>query len=287
MMHMTSRREFLQATSLAAALSAAGRAAHLKTLGVQLYTVRGVLPQKPQETLNAIRAIGYREVEATYALLEGMWPALKSSGLKPVSIHLDSKSVTQGNPDDLSRIFDQLKKRGFKYAVFPYLPEPERGGIDVIKALAEKLNRAGKKCRAAGMTFCYHNHAFEFATENGATLFQVMLDNTDKKLVAFELDLFWVSVAGLDPAEFITKLSGRVPLLHLKDKAEGTAVMYKEAVPPTTFKEVGSGVMDWPKVLRAAAAAKVAHYIVEQDQTPGDPVDSLRQSFAYLSKLRY
>jgi sugar phosphate isomerase/epimerase len=284
---MTSRREFLQATSLAAAVGAAGRAAQLKTLGVQLYTVRSVLPQKPQDTLNAIRAIGYQEVEATYAGLDALWPMLQSSGLKPVSIHLDSKSVTQDNVDDLSRIFDQLKKRGFTYAVFPYLPEPERGGIDVIKAFAEKLNRAGEKCRAAGMSFCYHNHAFEFATEKGATLFQVMLDNTDKKLVAFELDVFWVSVAGLDPAEFIKKLSGRVPLLHLKDKAEGTAVMYKESVPRTAFKEVGSGVVDWPKVLRAAAAAKVAHYFVEQDQTPGDPVDSLRQSFGYLSKLKY
>ena len=284
---MTSRREFLQATSLAAALGATGGAAQLKTLGVQLYTVRGVLPQKPQETLSAIRAIGYQEVEATYAGLDDLWPVLQKSGLKPVSIHLDSKSVTQGNPDDLSRIFDQLKKRGFTYAVMPYVPEPERGGIDVIKALAEKFNRAAEKCHAAGMSFCYHNHAFEFATEKGATLFQVMVDNTDKKLVAFELDLFWVSVAGLDPAEFLKKLSGRVPLVHLKDKAAGTAVMYKESVPRTAFKEVGSGVMDWPKVLRAAAAAKVAHYIVEQDQTPGDPVESLRQSFGYLSKLNF
>jgi sugar phosphate isomerase/epimerase len=259
----------------------------LKTLGVQLYTVRTVLPQKPQDTLNAIRAIGYQEVEATYAGLDGLWPMLQASGLKPVSIHLDSGSVTQGKPDDLSPIFDQLKKRGFQYAVFPYLPEPERGGIDEIKAIAEKLNRAGEKCRAAGMSFCYHNHAFEFATEKGATLFQVMLEHTDPKLVAFELDVFWVSVAGLDPAEFLQKLAGRVPLLHLKDKAEGTAVMYKESAPPTAFKEVGSGVLDWPKVLRAAAAAKVAHYFVEQDQTPGDPVDSLRQSFGYLSKLSY
>jgi sugar phosphate isomerase/epimerase len=284
---MTSRREFLQATSLATAIGASGRAAQLKTLGVQLYTVRDVLPRKPKETLDAIRAIGYQEVEATYAGLDALWPVLEASGLKPVSIHLDSTSVTKGNPDDLGPIFDKLKRRGFQYAVFPYLPEPERGGIDVIKGVAEKLNRAGEKCRAAGMTFCYHNHAFEFATEKGTTLFQVMLDNTDKKLVSFEVDAFWVSVAGLDPAAFVQKLSGRVPLLHVKDKAEGTPVMYKEAVAKTAFKEVGSGVMDIPGLLRAAAAAGVEHYIVEQDQTPGDPVDSLRKSFGYLSKLNY
>ena len=284
---MTSRREFLQATSLAAALGAAGRTAQLKTLGVQLYTVRTVLPQKPEETLKAIHDIGYQEVEATYAGLDTLWPVLQASGLKPVSIHLDSKLVTQANIDDLSPIFEKLKQRGFQYAVFPYLPEPERGGIDVIKGISEKFNRAGEKCRAAGMSFCYHNHAFEFATEKGATLFQVMLDNTDKKLVAYEVDVFWVSVAGLDPVEMIQKLSDRVLLLHLKDKAEGTPVMYKESVPRTAFKEVGNGVVDWPKVLRAAAAAKVAHYFVEQDQTPSDPVDSLRQSFGYLSKLTY
>jgi sugar phosphate isomerase/epimerase len=284
---MTSRREFLQATSLAAALGASGRAAKLETLGVQLYTVRSVLPKKPRETLDAIRAIGYQEVEATYGGLDALWPVLQASGLKPVSIHLDSTSVTKGDPDDLAPIFDKLKHLGFTYAVFPYLPPPERGGIDVIRAIAGKLNRAGEKCRAAGMTFCYHNHAFEFATEKDTTLFQVMLDHTDPKLVAFELDLFWVSVAGLDPAAMIEKLAGRVPLVHLKDKAEGTAVMYKEAVPPAAFKEVGSGVMDWPKILRAAAAAKVEHYFVEQDQTPGDPVESLRKSYEYLSKLSY
>jgi sugar phosphate isomerase/epimerase len=284
---MTSRREFLQATSLAAALGASGRAAKLETLGVQLYTVRSVLPKKPRETLDAIHAIGYREVEATYGGLDALWPVIEASGLKPASIHLDSTSVTKGDPDALGPIFDKFKQLGFTYAVFPYLPPPERGGIDVIRAIAGKLNQAAEKCRAAGMTFCYHNHAFEFATEKDTTLFQVMLDHTDPKLVAFELDLFWVSVAGGDPAAMIEKLAGRVPLVHLKDKAEGTAVMYTEAVRPATFKEVGSGVMDWPKILRAAAAAKVEHYFVEQDQTPGDPVESLRKSYEYLSKLNY
>jgi sugar phosphate isomerase/epimerase len=287
MMLMTSRREFLQATALAAALSPALRPAQLKTLGFQLYTVRSVMPAKAQETLAAIKAAGFQEIEATYALLDAVWPSVQSTGLKPVSIHLDSKMVTQGKAEELDPVFAALKKKGFQYAVFPYLPEPERGGIDVIKKIAEKLNIAAGKAHAAGMSFCYHNHAFEFATEKDTTLFQVLLDNTDKKLVGIELDLFWVSVAGLDPVQMLQKLAGRVPLVHLKDKAEGTPVMYKESVPRTAFKEVGSGVLDWPKILRAAAAAKVQHYFVEQDQTPGDPVASLRQSYAFVSKLTY
>jgi sugar phosphate isomerase/epimerase len=75
--------------------------------------------------------------------------------------------------------------------------------------------------------------------------------------------------------------------VHLKDKAEGTPVQYKEGVPKATFKEVGKGVLDWPKILQAAHAAGVKHYFVEQDQTPGNPIDSLRMSYQYIHGLKF
>jgi sugar phosphate isomerase/epimerase len=283
---MATRREFLGASALAAALSAAGRSAKLKSIGVQLYTVRTVMPKNPAETLNAIRAIGYQEIEATFAGFDKIWPAVQASGLKPVSMHLDAKMVNQGG-DELKSAIDQLAKYGFKYGVFPYVNPADRGGPDVMKALAAKLNAAGEMCRAAGMMCAYHNHAFEFEPKDGTTLFQVLADNTDKKLVNFEMDLFWVSVAGNDPVEMLHKMKGRVPLVHLKDKAQGTPVLYKESVERTTFKEVGSGVLDWKKILAAAPSAGVQHYFVEQDQTPGDPLESLKKSYQYLSALSY
>jgi sugar phosphate isomerase/epimerase len=282
---MTSRREFLQAAAFAA-LSATARAARLQAIGVQLYTVRDVLPQKPAEVLNAIRAIGYREIEATWADYDKIRPMVEASGLKAPSMHIDN-TLTNKGADEMSRVADQMKAWGFQYAVYPYMPQNERGGADAIKAFAEKLNRFGEKCRAAGLQFAYHNHAFESAPSGNQTLFQILIDNTDKKLVSFELDCFWLSVPGNDPAEFIRKLSGRVPLLHCKDKAQGTGQRFDESVPRTAFKEVGNGVLDWPGILRAASAAGVQHYFVEQDQTPGDPLDSLRQSYNYLSKLDY
>jgi sugar phosphate isomerase/epimerase len=272
---------------MAAALAGTLSAKQLRAIGVQLYTVRGVLPQKPAETLRALDAIGYTEAEATFAGLDQIWPALQATKLKPVSIHLDSTLVTKGSDDDAVRTLESVKRRGFSYAVFPYLPPNERGGLDVIKKLAEKLNRFGEKARDAGLTFCYHNHAFEFEPMGNSMPLQVLLDGTDKKLVGIELDVFWVSVAGHDPVKMLDTLSGRVPLIHLKDKEKGTPVMYKESVARTAFKEVGNGVIDWPNVLRAADSAGVAHYFVEQDQTPGDPVESLRQSYTYLSKLNY
>jgi sugar phosphate isomerase/epimerase len=199
-------------------------------------------------------------------------------------MHVDNELMTKGG-DEMGRVVDRLKGWGFQYAVYPYVPPNERGGADAMKALADKLNLFGDKCHAAGIQAAYHNHAFESAPAGNRTLFQVLIDNTDKKLVGFEIDCFWVSVAGNDPAAFIQKLSGRVPLLHCKDKAAGTEQRFNESVPRTAFKEVGNGVLEWPGILRAASAAGVQHYFVEQDQTSGDPLDSLRQSYNYLSKL--
>lgn len=284
---MLSRRSLLQAGSLAAALAALGRAKQLSSIGVQLYTARTVLPEHPLETLQAIEAIGYREIETGGVPIEKIWPSLEKTKLKAVSAHLDSKLVTQGPEDDLTRSLADLKKKGFTYAVFPYLPPAERGGVEAIKKLAGHLNRAAEKAHAAGLKFCYHNHAFEFEPVGGEPLIHTLFTETDPKLVGFEIDCFWVSVAGHDPAELISHHADRVQLLHLKDKPADTPVRYNESVPRTTFKEVGHGVIDWKAVLEAAGKAHVAHYFVEQDQTPGDPVDSLRQSFQYLSKLNF
>jgi sugar phosphate isomerase/epimerase len=281
---MISRRRFLQTAPAAAMLAGSNlRAGQIATLGVQLYTVRGVLPKQPAETLKAIHDIGYREIEATYGGLDRIWPAVEGSGLKPVSIHLDNTLMNDGKEDDLARAIDQTKKWGFTFAVFPYLPPNERGGLEKIRVLCDKLNRAGEKCRAAGLRFAYHNHAFEFEPMEGTSGFQLMMDRLDKNLCGFELDVFWVSVAGHDPVEILSKLSGRVPLVHLKDKASGTPVLYKESVERTAFKEIGNGVLDWKAILPAARAAKAEHYFVEQDQTPGDPIESLRQSFRFLA----
>jgi sugar phosphate isomerase/epimerase len=284
---MLSRRRFVQTSTLAAALASAARAKKLQTVGVQLYTVRTILPEKPAETLRAIDSMGYREVEGNIADLGKIVPGLEGLHMKLVSLHMDIPTILKGKDEDMSRSFAEAKKSGARYAVFPYLPPANRGGLDAIRRLAESLNRAGEKCRAEGLKFCYHNHAFEFEPMEGTTPLEVMMNNTDKNAVGLELDAFWVSVGGHDPVEMLKKYAGRVHLMHLKDKAEGTPVMYKESPGKTAFKEVGKGVLDWAKVLRAASAAGVEHYFVEQDQTPGDPLDSLRQSIQYLKKLDY
>jgi len=138
----------------------------------------------------------------------------------------------------------------------------------------------------AGLTFGYHNHAFEFGKlPDGTRPIDVMIESIDPALVRFEIDVFWVSVSGNDPVELLRKFGKRVALVHLKDKAKTTPVQTDENVPKDSFAEVGSGSLDFPAILKAAQAAGVQHYFVEQDQTPGDPIASLKKSYEYLSHL--
>ena len=276
-----SRRSFVAACAVLAA-----KARTLKVIGVQLYTVRSVLPQKPLETLKAIDQIGYREVEVVAASLDKIWDSLKQTSLKPVSLHLDT-ALFMHDQDKLPGALDDAKKRGFEYVVCPYIPPQERGGADVMRKLGETLNKAGEMCRKTGLRLCYHNHAFEFQPEGSGTLLDVLMQTADPGLVNLELDVMWSTVAGVDPVSVLKKYGKRVVLMHLKNVAPGLQKQYNETVPRTAFREVGNGVVDIPAVLKAASEAGVQHYFVEQDQTPGDPLASLKQSFDYLRKLNF
>ena len=126
----------------------------------------------------------------------------------------------------------------------------------------------------------------EYERIEGVRPIDVLLKETPKDLLGLELDTFWASIAGVDPVKMVETHSGRVPLVHLKDKAKATPVQYDEGkVPKDAFKEVGQGEVDYAKFLPAAAKAGVKYYYVEQDYCAGSPLDSLRASRQALSTL--
>lgn len=308
----SSRRRFLQTSVAASAFFAAGKLSpttHAKekpitNLGVQLYTVRDLLPKDSYSTLKAIADLGYKEVEVIRESLTRIAPDIKRANLQPVSMHIEAALVT-GNRDTLKAVaarynfpppaddytldsaIADAKKYGVRYLVVSYLFPPEReGGADFYRRFAAQMNRAGERCRAAGLTLGYHNHAFEFAPVDGVVPFDLLMKEFDPKAVKLEMDVFWIAMGGNDPAAMLRQHKGRVALVHLKDKAKGAVPEKQEGnVPKTAFAEVGNGELDFPAILRAARESGVEHYFVEQDQTPGNPLDSLRQSYAYLSKL--
>jgi len=281
------RRGFLASAAAGAIATRASAALAPTTLGVQLYTVRNVFPTKGDEVLKQIAGIGYKEVEGdNFATLIRIAPTLKTLGLAPVSCHIPTPSVLGGgDTPPLEKILTDLKSIGTEYAVLPYIGQELRT-MEVFDAFGEKMNKAGELARKTGLQFAYHNHAFEWGQMGGKRVFDRMFANTDPKLVQFEVDVFWLTVGGVDPVAFLKEHSGRVPLLHLKDKVADQKVQYNEGVPKATFKEVGNGNIDFPGILRTAKNIGVKHYFVEQDWTPGDPIASLKQSFTYLTGLR-
>ncbi len=284
-----SRRSFVASAAAALPLSKLATAEtkpKLPALGVQLYTVRNTIKADPVGVLKFIRHIGYTEVEVVHSDLATIWPALHQTGLKGVSAHVDTGLlVNPANASKVDTVFADLKQKGFSYAVLPYLGNEFRGDADTYKRLADTCNRVGEKAKSADLKFCYHNHAFEFGPAGDSTPLQILMDRTDKKLVSLELDIFWVSVAGHDPVDLLKTYGDRIALVHLKDKAQGLPTQFTESVPKDTFKEVGNGSINIPAVISAANADNVKHFFVEQDQTPGDPLESLRQSYKYLSQF--
>ena len=300
------RREWLQATAAgtlqAAALTAtSAHAAAPPRLGVQLYTVREQLKTRAQVTLQAIAAIGYKELEVGRADLASLVPVAKRLGLAAVSTHVEAPLVTgnweawadaaRATPSgdrSLAKVLDGARDHGVKYAVVSYLQPAERGTTAAAyETFADQLNRAGETARAAGVTLAYHNHGFEFVPlADGRRPLDVLVARLDPALVKLELDVFWASITGADPVELLAKYKDHVALLHLKDKAKDAPRETDEAkVAKTAFTEVGSGALDVPAIVKAAQLAHVAHYFVEQDHTAGDPIDSLRRSYEYLHGL--
>jgi len=272
------RRQLL--ASLAAG-SLGLQAKKMKKIGCQLYTLRSVIDANPKAIFDQLDGAGYDEVEAVRGNLPKIWDALKASKLKPVSLHIDTRLFTV-EKDKLSEALDDAKAKGFKYVVCPYIAPADRGGVEMIKKLADTLNEAGAKCKAAGTQLCYHNHAFEFEPVPGGkgNLLDVLMESTDPALVGLEFDIMWAAVGGTDPIEVLKKYKGRVPLMHVKDLGPNITVRYNEKVPKEAFKEAGSGILELPKILRTAEANGTKHFFVEQDQTPGDPMASLKQSIA-------
>ena len=302
------RRAWLQLAAAGAghaALFGPAYAQSTQPLGVQLYTVRDKLGPEARATLEAIAAIGYKELEVGRGDLPTLAPLAKSLGLQAVSTHIEAPLVTgdwtawraaarqmpMNLPPDkytLAQALDSAAEHGVKYAVVAYLMETERRGTaEFYEKLADSLSRAGELARGRGVTIGYHNHGFEFEPlPDGRRPLDVLVAGTDPKLVTFELDVFWVGITGANPVALLEQHKGRIALVHLKDKAaEAARATNERNVPPGAFREVGSGTLDFPAILKAARAAGVRHYFVEQDHTPGDPVASLRKSFEYLRRL--
>jgi len=285
---MTSRREFLKTSALVSAglLAAPSLFAYdKKYIGLQLYTVRDAMVKDTAGTLARVAQIGYNSVEATYSdgKYYGKEPKafaqlLKQNNLIMPSTHylLGEEAKSQGTLlNGWDKAAEDAASVGQKFMICAWLSPNERGKLDHYKKLADDFNRAGEISKKAGLQFCYHNHDFEFIAENGKYPYDILLENTDKNLVKFEIDLYWLTRAGQDPVALIEKHPGRFPLWHIKDMDKTEKKM---------FTEVGNGVVNFKRIFEHSKKAGLKYFFVEEDICPGDPFDSITQSITYIKK---
>ena len=292
------RRTFLTSATGAALTMSLGRtlaglpkdSPYLKTIGLQLWTVRNQMEADEKATLKAVADAGYKQVELMKTLgSDSIVRTAKDLGMNVTSAFIDWQSL--GKPSakkapSFDKIVDQAKAYGLKHLVFGYIGKGERETVDHFKRHAAAANKAGEKSLKAGIQLSYHNHSFEFAKlKGGKTGFEIFVDEFDAKAVRFELDVFWVKIGGLDPIKTLKKLRGRVAQVHLKDLQSGAKTQHDEGkVPHSAFKELGAGSIDMAEVLKVSAEIGAKQCHVEQDQSP-DPLKSIGTSIRHLRKL--
>jgi sugar phosphate isomerase/epimerase len=287
------RRTFLEILTAAAVLprhlSWAAAEHRIEKIGLQLYTVRDQMKADFDGTIAKVASIGYKEVE--FAGYFGRTPeqvraVIDRNGLASPSCHVEYAVLS----DQWPSVIESSKTIGQSYIVCPWIPEEIRKQPDGWKRAIDTFNHAGEISKKSGIQFAYHNHWFEFLPVNGKLPYDMLLEQCDPGLVKMELDLCWITVAGADPLTYFNRYPGRFPLVHVKDMKKLPKVSaaggqdFGDSLKDMT--EVGSGIIDWKRILGQSEKAGIKHYIVEHDKAQA-PFESIKISYEYLAKLRF
>lgn len=278
------RRQFarLSAGALAAAATRADAKPLRLPIGLQLYSVRNLLPNNFDGTLAQVRAAGYTVVEAAgyfNRTAQQFRHSMDQAGLRCVSTH-HALNLLETQFDQL---LDYAHTLGLEYIICSSSGgmhrDPNAKGaptLDDWRWIAGEFNRIGEKVKSAGITFGVHNHTPEFATIDGTLVYDELLRLTDPKFVIFEMDAGWVFASGHDPVTYLRKFPQRFRLMHVKDMTKGPNGQIHAT-------ELGRGDIDYAPILRAATGLR--YYFVEQEEFDIDPIEALRIDAEYMRKL--
>ena len=248
---------------------------HLKQVAIQLYTLRDQCTTLPDlvATLKKCRDIGYRAVQLSGVKVPHAEAkkALDQAGMTICATHEPGREIL----DRPEAVCARLKAVGVTQTAYPYPEGIDFKSEESVRTLARKLDAAGALFAKHGITLSYHNHAIEFTSFGDTTVLDFIYRETKPANLKAELDTYWIQYGGGDPAAWIEKLGGRVPILHLKDYG-----FAKDDKP--FFAEIGHGNLNWPAIFAAAEKAGTEWLVVEQDTCPGDPFVSIKKSYDYL-----
>ncbi|WP_426277467.1 sugar phosphate isomerase/epimerase family protein [Chryseobacterium sp. S-02] len=258
-----------------------------RSLAIQLYTVRDAISKNLEKTFEKLAELGFTELEiygynGTFfgKTAIDFKKVLSDNGLKVISSHHRTGITDQEDGTLLKnweKTLDDLNRIGSKYAVCSYLPEAERT-LENYQKLPDILEDAGQVSKQNGIQLAYHNHDFEFLKmDEQHNFYDFILEKTSSDLIKMELDLYWISKAGLDPLVYFEKYPKRFPLWHVKDMKGGTK----------DFAEIGNGTIDFKRIFEAREKAGLNYWFLEQDSSDIDIFESIRISRKYILDHSY
>jgi sugar phosphate isomerase/epimerase len=246
-------------------------------IGLQMYTLREETAQDFAGTLRKVAEIGYQGVEfAGYGGMtaDKLAALLQELNLKAIASHVSLAQLTHHLEEEI----DFNLAIGSRYIICPYIMEEDRKEEAQWLSIFTQLDAIGRKCFERGIGFAYHNHDFELLQKvKGAFVIDAMMQTVPQDALLMELDACWVHHAGQKPKEYIAQYAGRLPLLHLKD-------MRKLPNGEALTVELGQGEVDLASIIEAAAQAGVEWLIVEQDKCSNPPLESIKESWNWVTK---
>ena len=312
------RRAFLEraaAAGLALSIAPYPSLSNSQSIGINLFSLPKVLESDFGKGLEMLSKMGYKEIEmyGPYSFSDERaktrWKTLEplvgftgsgffghtsqevhsmmeANGLKVPSLHTDLDTLTH----HMGSLAEAANILGSTYVVLPAIPDKERKNLDAYNIMAERFNRIGEDAKANGIRFAYHNHGYGLTEMEGEIPLEIILNQTDKDTVFFEMDLFWTTAGRMDPIELLHKHSGRYKLMHIKDMKKivrfsgngGTADQWTALWGEMTT--AGDGVLDLLNIIHVAQENGLMHSVVEQDIV-AHPEIALKRSIDYLKSL--
>lgn len=253
-------------------------------IGLQLYSLREQFAKDVPKTLDQVRDFGIKHVEthSTYGLTPEKFRAeLDSRGLKAIAGHFSYERCR----DDIEGVAREAKILGLEYAGSAWIPHKDPFDEKTCREAIMVFNRAGEALANHGLKFFYHTHGYEFLPYGNGTFFDLMMAETKPQFVHYEIDVFWVVHPGHDPVKLLEKYGSRFELMHVKDMKRGTPTgLFTGHSDVTNNVVLGTGVIDWVAIFKAARKAGVKWYFIE-DESPTS-VQQIPQSLTYMEKLK-
>lgn len=254
-------------------------------IGAQLYNLRECFKNKEEfeQTLKKVSEIGFKYVQDCFnCAYEPEWfkEKLEKYGLKCIITHANQDKMLN-DPEDVCNEHDVFGCKYIGVGSMPRLWDVDKYSSDEIyEKFKEEFLPVMKTFKEKGKYFMYHNHYFEFAKlESGKYIWDELVNEIPADLMGFVLDTYWIQYAGKDPAEEIEKLKGRIPCIHFKDYS----IVRGPREKAVRYAPVGSGNLNWDKIISACEKAGVEYAFIEQDLCYGaDPFECLKSSFEFL-----